>query len=524
MILHALDQLYGRLREDPKNRLPPVGYSRQRIGFRIVLQPDGTLFEIQDIREVDGKRRVPRLMEVPGGISPRTSGVKPRFLWDKPEYLLGHVSEGGKPKRIATSFEAFRKRHLQVETDISAPAFTAVCRFLDAWNPARSAELTVLSELAGAFGVFQVMGETGYVHEDPAVRSWWNVRSETGESTTLDRCLVTGEHGPITLTHTSIKGVWGAKSSGAALVSFNDAAYTSYGKAQSANAPVSEAAAFRYVTALNALLADPLRTKHCLRLGDATVLFWTERPTAVEDIFAQFANDGAEAFGQDTQDESLRQKLQLFLESLREGRQVHDDLAAEARTSFYLLALSPNAARLSVRFFLRGTVGQLLENLRRHFRDIAITPRPEVGKRRADLEFPPAWLLLGQTVRKGDEVPAILSAPLLRAILTGAPYPAALYTGLLRRIRADREVNYLRACILKGYLNRNRSMEVSMSISSSRIERLTEEAPTGIVNLQDQADPRRSPCRRSRGRIVRLELRMCEPRRWRRSAPCCRMR
>ena len=37
-----------------------------------------------------------------------------------------------------------------------------------------------------------------------------------------------------------------------ALISFNDNAYESYGHEQGDNAPISEAAAFKYTTALNA--------------------------------------------------------------------------------------------------------------------------------------------------------------------------------------------------------------------------------------------------------------------------------
>src|SRR3546814_11669497 len=67
-------------------------------------------------------------------------------------------------------------------------------------------------------------------------------------------CLISGERGPVARLHPTIKGIEGAQSSGAALVSFNLGAFTSLGKEQGANAPTSEAAAFRYGAALNHLL------------------------------------------------------------------------------------------------------------------------------------------------------------------------------------------------------------------------------------------------------------------------------
>ena len=59
-------------------------------------------------------------------------------------------------------------------------------------------------------------------------------------------CLVTGSTGPTERLHTAIKGVWGAQTSGANIVSFNLDAFTSYGKSQGANAPVGKSAAFAY--------------------------------------------------------------------------------------------------------------------------------------------------------------------------------------------------------------------------------------------------------------------------------------
>jgi CRISPR-associated protein Csd1 len=96
--------------------------------------------------------------------------------------------------------------------------------------------------------------------------------------------------------------------------------------------------------------------------------------------------------------------------------------------------------------------------------------QPAGGKRPADPEFPPAWLLLQQTARETKNVPSILSGPLLHAIITGIRYPEGLYAAVMRRIRADSVVNYPRACLIKGYLNRNLNKEVSMSLDSSRAD------------------------------------------------------
>ena len=83
-----------------------------------------------------------------------------------------------------------------------------------------------------------------------------------------------GEQARIALTHPTMGGVRGAQSSGAAIVSFNQEAFKSYGKDQGANAPVSEHAAFAYTTALNDLLRKDGPQK--VQIGDATTVYWAE--------------------------------------------------------------------------------------------------------------------------------------------------------------------------------------------------------------------------------------------------------
>ena len=471
MILGALDALYNRLGADAEYNLAPRGYSQQKISFKVVLTPQGDLFEIQDAREpVRGVMR-PKQLIVPGDSNRSGSGLNPRFLCDKSDYMLGYKAEDKKPKRTRDAFSAFREKHLALDAEIGSPAFSALCRFLEDWKPALAADHPVLADAASTgFGVFQIQGETRYVHQDPAVSRWWDTGCEAQPSEHRGQCLVTGEEGPLARLHPKIKGVAGSQSAGATIVGFNEGAYESYGKKQSYNAPVLEDVSFRYVTALNAILDGPMRSRHRLTLGDTTIAFWTERRTATEDIFLRFVSEGyAITEDQSVQDEGRRRKLLAFLQAVREGRTAYTEIEdAPDRTPFYMLGLAPNAARLSIRFFHRGTLAGLLENIRRHHQDIRVTPQPATGRRRADPEFPPAWLLLQQTARDPREIPPILCGPLLRAIITGSPYPAGLYAAVIRRIGADATVNYARACVIKGFLNRNLSKEVSMSLDPER--------------------------------------------------------
>jgi CRISPR-associated protein Csd1 len=470
MILQSLHALYGRLKDDSAYGIPLLGYSLQKITFAIVLKPDGNLFEIQDARI--GEKKSPRQVHVFGYTKSSGSGLNPCFLWDNMAYILGFKPEDENPKRSLASFEAFRKKHLEIEAEINSPKYSAVCRFLQSWKPEMAFKHLVLSNVSTGFGVFQILGEPSYIHQDVVIDGYWKSKFDADdEPGPKGQCLLTGEWVQIARLQPMIKGISGGKAQ-VSLVGFNDPAYESYGKEQSFNAPVSKTAAFEYGMALNALLDGPMRAKHRTALADMTIAFWTDKPTLIEDVFAQFASNGSNLNNLDSvQDESLLQKIELFLDALRQGIEKYPDMEKEAgESNFYILGLSPNAARVSVRLFLHSTIRELLDNLKRHYQDITIDRQFGVDAKVPDPEFPPAWVLLLQTARDSDDISPILSAPLMRAILSGSRYPDGLYSAVIRRIHADRNINYLRACIIKGYLNRNQGREITMSLDTERTD------------------------------------------------------
>lgn len=474
MILQALHALHARLRADPAYQLPEPGFSLQKITFKIVLHLDGRLAGIEDARvPVDGKMR-PRQLRVLGGTKSSGSGLNPCLLWDNAAYMLGFEPDEKKKEkeRAPKAFAAFRELHLAVREEVDSRSFHAVCAFLEAWDPERAEEFPVLADAAKTgFGVFQILGEPSWVHEEPGILAWWERRqAEQDASPVVGQCLLTGEEAPLARLHDKVRNLAGGQGSGSSLVGFNAEAFESYGKEQSFNAPVSEQAAQRYLAALNALLDGPKREKHRLLLGDMTMAFWTDAPSATEDIFARFALEGSSLLDQsESQDEGLRSRLEVFLRALQRGKEAYGELEAEPeRTRFYLLGLSPNAGRVAVRLFQSDTLGALLDNLRQHHRDIAIVRRPASRKFRGDPEFPSLRMLLDQTARSREDTSPLLGGPLLRAVVSGWLYPEALFAAVVRRIRADRQIDYLRACALKGYLNRNLQMEVSMSLDTGR--------------------------------------------------------
>lgn len=467
MILQSLNELYSRLTEDPAYEIAPPGFSPQKISFRIVIKLDGSLVGApEDAREPDEKKKLQnRVMLVPGEAKPPGSGINPCFLWDNQTYLLGRQPEDKAAGFGQSRFEAFRKKHLELEFEINEPAFSAVCRFLEHWSPERISEFPILNELGTGFGVFQIQGEKKAVHELPAIKSWW-VRTMTNEeSSESAQCLLTGEVAPIARLHPKIKGVVGAQAAGASLVSFNATAYESYGRSQSYNAPVSENAAFQYGTALNSLLTGPQSRKHRIRIGDTSTVFWTEKPTIVEDCLADLFSSGSHAV-EEIQDVTKRAQIQRLLEAVRSGGNYQE--FGEGNTPFNILGLAPNAARLSIRFFHRSNIEDLIAKLHDHQQCMEMVRQftEQIGSRFPDPEFPAIWQTLKETARVADEIPPLLSGALTRAIVEGTPYPEGLFSAIIRRIQADRAINYLRAATLKAVLVRNHKQSLPIMLDT----------------------------------------------------------
>jgi len=479
MILQALASYYDRLLRDPDVDVAEPGFSTEKIHYEILLGPSGELRATGNIQvsPEKGKKLLPRPLKVPAPVK-RTAGVAANFLWDNTGYVLGADAKG-KPERAREQFAAFRSLAHAVGDDLDDDGMRAVLAFLDAWNPDEAATIPGWEDMAGLNVVFRLDGELGYVHNRPAVREAWlhyvEAKTDSGDAV----CLVTKKLSPAARLHPSIKGVRGAQSSGAALVSFNLDAFTSYGKEQNYNAPVSERAAFAYTTALNHMLARgsdqkkqlggtaeavrhaaygdrPPPRRRVLMVGDATTVFWTESPTQAEIDFGEFF-DNPEP-DDEAHDGGVLQRLRALVEAVAAGKEPPLWDGDNADTPFYILGLSPNAARLSVRYWYPSTVEVMMRRLGQHFTDLRIEKAYSKNP-----EFPSLWQLLVEAaaLRKTENIPPTLGGELMRAVITGSPYPKSLYTRVIARIRADQEVSYLRAALLKACLTRAKRLEKS---------------------------------------------------------------
>lgn len=443
MILQALTEYYETLAQSGK--ISPPGWGDVKVSYALCIGDNGALEQIISVQtpQQKGKKTVlaPQLMKLPAPVK-RSSGVLANFLCDTSSYLLG-TDLKGKPQRALECFRACRALHEKLLGGVDSPSARAVLAFFQTWQPEQAASHPALSAcleevLSGGNLVFRFNG--AYVHADPLVRQAWDDHYQSAEDGPQMVCLVTGKRGPVENIHPSIKNVQGAQSSGAALVSFNAPAFCSYGKEQNYNAPTSKYAAFAYTTALNHLLAD---REHVYRMGDTTVVCWAK---CGGDVYQNLI--GWAFFGQESA--YTLADLQSALKNLCGGRAVElDEARLDPDMDFFILGLAPNAARLSVRFFLHNTFGNFLKNAQAHQQRLEII-RPAYDK----FDTIPLWKLLDETVNQSsrDKTPSPnMAGEVLRSVLSDAPYPATLLNGVTLRIRAEHTVTRGRAAILKAY-------------------------------------------------------------------------
>lgn len=463
MIIEALYQYYSSLLEDPKIDIPAKGYSMAKVSFALNLSESGDLLNVIPLAQQSGKKMVPMQLKVPEQ-SKRSSNLAPNFLCDNSMWILG-VDAKGKPERTRQAFEATRDRHCRILDGVDDPGARAVCRFFQQWDPADAASHPALRShwddlVAGGNIVLKLDGHSGYIHERPKVREAWMRHVSENVSSIIGQCLVTGQMAPIARLHPSIMGVKGAQPSGASLVSFDGEAFRSYGKSQGSNAPISEEVAFGYTTVLNYMLGG---TRQKIQLDPNTVMvFWSESKNngIEEDLIAELllpspeggAHDDSSSAG--LSNSEITQLIHDILLRVRNGQPISVDPGKlDLNSRFYILGLSPNKSRLSVRFWHVDSFGRLLERVAMHHLDMEIV-RPS---RKGDPDLiPVSWILLETAPRHdADGVPPLLSGGIMRAILNGTQYPQGLYTAIITRIRADHEVNYVRAAMLKACLVRS---------------------------------------------------------------------
>lgn len=484
MILNALTEYYDRLSNQPENPVPKVGWESKSIPFIVVIDKSGKFMAFEDTREGDEKRPRAKEFLVPQGIK-KTSKIAANLLWDTSAYVFG-VDQKGDPERLPKQKEAFLRR-LKGELG-GVDDIVPLISFLENVTIDELGQDPNWREIAkdNPNLSFRFHNELYLICRKPKVIKAIRTLNKAYEEGHLGICLVTGDKTDIKNLHTAIKGVYGANTTGGNIISFNHGPFESYGKKQGLNAPVGADAEFAYTTGLNHLLRRDSDQR--MSVGDATTVFWTNEDSSFEKDFAKFFSEPPKS------DPSMgTEKIRALINSVDTGVYLDDPCALK----FNILGLSPNAARLSVRFWHTGTIGEFAGNLKQYFDDFAI------DKPSYEPTYYSIWRILVNiaTQDKSENIPPNLAGDLMRSILTNTPYPATLLTAALRRIQSDTKnrVTPVRAATIKAYLVRynrfygNQKREVGMKMDDQQLsigyhlgslfavlEKIQEEANPGL--------------------------------------------
>ena len=451
MILQALCDYYDALARRGDITLP--GWSVAKVSYALDIDGSGALRGVipLKVKPEGAKRDVPQSLQVPEQLKRSGSRAPSYFLCDNTQYFLG-LEKGVVTAKSLRCFQSCKETHLKMLKDCNCEEARAICNFFLAWNPENASSHPGLKSWYEKYedGNFVFSVNRVFAHQVEEIQKVWDARDNKSE--VIGRCMVSGEIGPIARIHNSVKGIYADSlaPNGWTLVGVDKEAFESYGKTQGFNSPISEKSAFSYTTALNHLLRDK---SHVQRIGDTTVVYWAEDAEPLDqDIFSCAMFGGTSEVIADSD-------LKAAVMGLANGDPVDvNGIPLRPDNRFYVLGLAPNAARLSVRFFLPSTFGQMLANVQAHYERLDIVKPAYAANGTL-----PIWRLLGETVNpnsRDKKASPLMAGAVLRAILSDGPYPASLLEQTMLRIRAQQDITYGKAAILKAFFTKNREYQV----------------------------------------------------------------
>ncbi len=446
MILQSLCNYYQRLEEE----LPPFGFEEKAIPYIVVVDREGKFIDLQSNSDEVAGKTVARVMRIPkaSGRSGAKSYETAYCLWDHYGYIAAQPKidkPGAEPS--PKDIDMAQKQHASFKRLLAQliralpddQGVNAVNLFLNSTSEVEKLkaadEWQNCLKTKGCNLSFKLAGETQLVCQSAAVINWVKQQPLAAENCKQGICLVTGKTTKVVRLHDMISGV---AQKPAPLAAINDSAYCSRGKNKGFNFPVSAQAAFQYATSLNHLLRRSSPSK--FRIGDTSYICWASQDNQLESSIPLFLNDVND--NPELGAERIKNLLASLYNGAYQGRGGSDQ--------FFVLGLAPNSARIVIRFWQVGTVAEFSTNLARWFSDLKIEGVEYYG-------YPSIGKILRTTALqyKDDNIPPNLPSDLVRSILSASPLPVTLAQAAIRRIKADKgNVTYLRASLLKAYLNR----------------------------------------------------------------------
>lgn len=432
MILQALTQYYETLVS--LGVVPSQGWCFANVMYGLNINREGKLISViplsVEVQRGKKKIKVAASIEVPERVV-RSANVLPNFLCDNSRYLLG-IDENGVTEAALKRFEASKKFHLEILSEINSDASKAIKNFFTLWDPLRVKDDEELkNSMQSTAGSFVFMLNERCILDDKDIRKAWDDYLESSDESPLGICLVTGKRDRLVRIHPKIKGVRGGQAGGSSLISYNEKAYESFEKEQSYNAPVGRYATFAYSTALNYILSQQ---DYKFFLGDTTIVYWTE--------------SGRE------EDQELFYQILTFAPDTLDMDRIN-----ELNGKIFILGIAPNAARLVIRFFYQNSVQTVLENIESHWRRMKLWKKDTSNG----------------TLMKGflNAEESGSAAGMLLAVLRNSNYPENLYRHMIDQIRViqgRKKVTGDNVSVINAYLAKNKGWKFSSNNEEEQVE------------------------------------------------------
>lgn len=464
MILKALYDYYDRC-----GNLPTEGTEKQEIEFVIVLSTQGQFLRFEDLRSEDKKRGTKYIVTKSVG---RSSGILPNYLYDNVKYVLGFTdstkeTDIQKAPRCLQSFIDNLPDNAIVQPLKTFYTNTDIIEIVSKdplWEEVKKAKKYIS---------FRIEDDTEIVAQKKELFPTTQTPNEKKGGKSI--CLITGNKcTPVRLT-TKIH-IDKGQPSGCLLVACNEnLGYDSYGKTQAYNAPISQEAEFKYSTALKTLLARDSHNK--FTIGNRTFLFWAskkdETSIALEENFYEFFKFPTPQT--DNPNTNVDNVKKVFL-SIYSG-----ELKVSVDDTFYILGLAPNAARIAIVYWAEIPLKDFATHILQHFRDTEIVNKEKsMGM----------YTMLSVVTLKGKDFTPNLPEAVAKSIFQESPYPFALYSECIRRIRAEQNVTSNRCAIIKAYLNRinDKKITVMLDKENNNVGYLCGRLFAILDNIQDRAN------------------------------------
>ena len=485
MLIQALCQYYDMNTEEVSDGVPKY-FENVEISHKIFLTPEGKISSIQDIREkvgIDGKKKpVVRKKTFILPIRSQKPGIDLNIAEHRPLYIFGlnydKKSDSFTPEdntnKAKKSHECFVNGNLEFCEGLDSPIINAFREFLINWNPADETENPHLKAISKDYSTasycFALEGRPDILlNNDALLKKKYTEYAELKESDsqsgkTLSMCPIEGKMLPVSKIHNKIKkGIRGGNAMGMTLVGYNAESFESYRKEQSYNSNISENAMEKYTAAMNYLLTNSM---HHLYLDDMTLFYFGLSTDEEEecDCFSQFLNCSDD----DDEVTELQKDLHAAAKAFQNGT-VPDISVFTKNTDFVIAGVTPNAARISVKFLLRGSFGNIMKNLFQHQNDLN-TEKNE--------NLIPMWRIFKELVSPKEtkgSIPPPLQSAIMLAALNGTRYPDAMLHTVLRRIKTDDSMGAkfgaIKIGLIKAYLNRkarlsNNKEEITLALNT----------------------------------------------------------